>query len=236
MDSASLTPYNFPTYALIDTYEYAGELHAAPDWPLNSLPCNTSAGLNIESGLLVRYENSDTPLIRTCVAPTLLPTKSWWPPFVASADFALEQVPVLRGNSSIVNPGLYFLFYSLLEEDHGWFGILNDIGASGSNGPAGEGFDTSQTLTWGLRLPGGELLRADVPWRDGASAVFSLRVVHDGMGHISASINNVIVLQGTAVSIHAGSDTPPPPSFGVRVGEGLGRTLWGGVVVVVVEL
>ena len=232
MDVAGFARYSFPTYALVDTYEYAGELHTVPDLPLNTLPCNTSAGLNIESGLLVCDEHNDAPLIRVCVAPALLPTtaSSWWPAFVASADFALEQVPVPRGNSSIVNPGLYFLFYSLTVSDHGWFGILSDMEASGSNGSAGAGFDPSQSLTWGLRLPGGELIRADVPWQDGNSAVFSLRVVHDGMGYISASVNNVLILQGTAVPIHS-SSADTPPAFGVRVGEGLGRTLWGGVVV-----
>lgn len=235
--ASGLAPYAFPAYALVDSFEYAAAApHAAPELPVDAPPCDTSPGLSISAGVLVRSASAptDAVLARVCAAPLLVPTGTgaWWPAFSVEADFALEQVPVPRGSASVEFAGLYFLYAGPAVGDHGFFGLASDAGSSGADGPAGAGFDGAQTLSWALRLPGGDLLTAILPWPDGAAAVFSLRVEHDGAGSIVARVNGAEVLRATAA-------VPPLPSaaapaFGLRVGEGPGRTVWGSVVVTLV--
>ena len=170
-------------------------------------------------------------LARVCSAPALAPTGpgAWWPAFAVDADLALEQVPVPHGSASVEFAGLYFLYTGAAVGEHGFFGLLSDAGSSGADGPAGAGFDGAQTLEWALRLPHGNLLTAVVPWSDGAAAIFSLRIEHDGAGYFVARVNGAEVLRAAAAAPPLSSAATP--AFGLRVGEGPGRTLWGGIVV-----
>lgn len=232
--ASGLAPLAFPAYALADTFEYAAPTpRATPELPAGAPPCATSAGIGVAAGVLVRDAGAPASAIltRVCAAPALMPRAhgGWWPAFAAEADFALEQVPVPHGSASVEFAGLLFLYAGAAEGAHGFFGLASDAGGSGADGPAGAGFDGAQALAWALRLPGGDLLTASVPWPDGAAAVFSLRVEHDGAGGVVARVNGAEVLRAAAAR------PPPPgaaaPAFGLRVGEGPGRTLWGGVIV-----
>lgn len=236
--AAGLDPYVFPDYALVDAHEVTGAetMEGGPDWPLGSPPCTTSEGMELDAGVLGRNATAPVPrsaiLTRLCAVSGLVPSPPtlWWPAFTAWVDMALEQVPVPSGSPSLVNAGLLYLWGNASDGGHGWFGVLSDALASGADGAAGAGFDTSQALEWGLRLPGGKLLRATLPWRDGQGATFTLGIVHNGEGGITASVNGVVVLQGNATAPVAQASAPP--AFGVRVGEGQGASVWGALVVV----
>jgi len=138
----------------------------------------------------------------------------------------MEQSPVTTPDTaSITNSGLLFLYNNNETNNHGFFGLLNDINASQFTNI------TNQYLYFGLRLPppygNGTLLTTYIPWKLGDTTTFYLEIVHNGNGLYSGYVNGQLILSGQITPLRdAIGTTIDYNQFGIRVGEGSGRCLY----------